>query len=331
MLSVLVMNDPGLTLEQATFCKTGDPKRPAVVGTPDGLAHQICDDDLSRPAGVDSDVFDAMTGLHSTKFTAGGVSDAIPTGWYVRVMFDELINPDVEELVEVIDDKGVPTDTFTGHINNTKPVVLKCGGVDVPYDGYYSPSGNAVTWPVGPSLYIAPIDPTSVATSASCTVEIKPDVIVDKDNNPVPTDELGTGGTYTFSLAGLQFTGSSPGASADLTMPDVTDPAAPVVISFNGAIDPTSLSANEVKLETVATCDQAGAGTAVTPVIAANADGDPLSLDIADAAAPAMKAFVAGKTYRLTFVDGNSVSDIAGGTGTIPTAADLTICFTATP
>jgi hypothetical protein len=329
VLSVLVMNDStnGI-LEQATFCKTGDDKRPGVVGTPDGAAHQICDEDLSRGAGTEEDVFDPASGTHSIKFTAGGVQDAVPTSWYARIMFDELLNPDVEELTEVLDDKGIGTDTYEGHIKNTQPVVLTCGGAVIPYDGYYSPSGNSVTWPLGPSLFIAPIDPTSVATGAECTVAIKADVVRDKDGIGVPAEQLSG---YKFSLAALQFTGSSPGAVADPTMPDQTDPAAPVVISFNAVIDSASLTPNELTLETVTTCDQATPGIAVVPVISDDVDGDVLSLDIADAAAPAMSSFVAGKIYRRTFKDTNEVADIAGGTGSIPGAADLTICFTPTP
>src|SRR5437879_2029667 len=79
VLAVLVMNDAaGQLLESATFCKTGDEKRPGLVGLPDFSSHQICDDDLSKPAPE--------------------VTDALPEGWYVRIMFDELLNPDVEEL-----------------------------------------------------------------------------------------------------------------------------------------------------------------------------------------------------------------------------------------
>jgi hypothetical protein len=76
VLAVLVMNDAaGMLNETATFCKTGDEKRPSLVG-----ATQVCPDDLS--AGADE------------------VTNAYPDGWYVRIMFDELLNGDVETLTE---------------------------------------------------------------------------------------------------------------------------------------------------------------------------------------------------------------------------------------
>ena len=99
------------------------------VGLPDFTLTSICDEDPSKPAAM--------------------VANAYPDGWYVRVMFDELLDPDVEELIEILDpDTGDGTDTFTGSIANTQPVILECesvagGFIEVPYDGYYSPAGNS--------------------------------------------------------------------------------------------------------------------------------------------------------------------------------------------
>ena len=83
-----------------------------------------------------------------------------------------------------------------GTLKNTLPVTLSCGGSDVPYDGYYQPAGNKLTWPLGPSLFVQADDPTSVPTGTECTITLDPSVIKDKDGNPVPTDQLGP---YTFA------------------------------------------------------------------------------------------------------------------------------------
>src|SRR5258706_11096301 len=175
VLAVLVNNDAaGALLEAATFCKPNDDKRPALVGTPDGALHTICPTDLSMGA-------DELT-------------DAAPQGWYVRVMFDELLDPSVEQITELIDDNGQPTGTFTGSIKGTAPVTLQCesslpagGMVNIPYDGYYSPAGNNVTWPLGPSLVIKPDHPELVATQSNCQVTLKGN-ITDKDHIVVPMD-----------------------------------------------------------------------------------------------------------------------------------------------
>jgi hypothetical protein len=42
-----------------------------------------------------------------------------------------------------------------------------------------------------------------------------------------------------------------------------------------------------------------------------------------------MDVFVVGKTYRLSFTAGAKATDIKGGMGTLPAAADYTLCFTA--
>ena len=226
VLAVLVMNDPvGHLSERATFCKTGDEKRPNLVGLPDFTTQQMCPEDLSK--GADE------------------VVDAWPDGWYVRIMFDELLDPNIEELTEITDpDTGEGTDTFEGSIANTRPVKLECesvggGFVEVEYDGYYSPAGNAVTWPVGPSLVIKPADPTEVATGKQCRVTIN-DNVTDKSGNKVPAAQRGP---YTFKIAPIEV----------ILIDPADDPmgTAPVdgqqiyfdnfYVQFNTTIDPTSI------------------------------------------------------------------------------------------
>src|SRR5881392_2452184 len=84
VLAVLVMTDAAAQLqEQATYCKPNDPKRPSQVGLPDATVQQICPADGSAVQPVTS---------------------AYPDGWYVRIMFDELLDPSIEELTELPDE-----------------------------------------------------------------------------------------------------------------------------------------------------------------------------------------------------------------------------------
>jgi hypothetical protein len=231
VLAVLVENDAaGGLLEAATFCKINDEKRPGLVGTPDGAVHQICPAKLTCGAGDDA----SCTADQAT------VTDAAPQGWYVRVMFDELLDPNVEELVPVLDASGADTGTFSGTIANTRPVTLQCqsstGGalVDVPYDGYYSPSGNAVTWPLGPSIVIKPLDPETVGADSECQVTLK-DTIKDKSGELVPAAERGP---FKFKIAGIKVLSVAPADG------DVLDPFdAGMDVLFNTKIDPASMVA----------------------------------------------------------------------------------------
>lgn len=225
VLTVLVMNDPaGGVIEHATYCKVGDDKRPARVGLPDFTAPDICPADLSK--GVDELV------------------DAAPDGWYVRIVFDELLDPNIEDLEEITDpDTGEGTDTYEGHIANTHPVKLECesvggGFVEVDYDGYYSPSGNAVTWPLGPSLVIKPSDPTEIATGKQCKVTIN-DNVTDKSGNKVPAAQRGP---FTFKIAPIQLIAIDPPDDPEGTSPVGADQiwGDNFYLQFNTAPDPAS-------------------------------------------------------------------------------------------
>jgi len=310
VLSVLVMNDAtDLLLEQATFCKANDEKRPGLVGAPPGSggasSNQICPDDMAM--GVDE------------------VTNAVPVAWWTRVMFDELLDPDIETLTPVIDpDTNMPDGTYIGSIATTKPFTLQCGGVDVPYDGYYDPTGNAVTWPLGPSLVVAPLDYSAVATGSECTLALK-DNIVDKDKTPVPADQRSAG--YKWKIDALAFNGSDPAPPDDPTMPDLIDPAAPVILSFNGFPNPASLEPGKVIIKTATDCTGAGS-VGRTAVVTADPD-DPTALDIADSAPGAGLSFLPSKTYIITFAAA-TVSDKGvptPGSVDLPEAADYTLCF----
>lgn len=219
VLAVMVMNDAANGLaETATYCRSGDKKRPSLVGFPDGTTHQVCPVD-------GSEVRDA-------------VGDANPQGWFVRIMFDELLDPSIEDLTEILDDAGQASGTFRGSIARTKPVTLKCTTatgslVDVPYDGYYSPAGNSVTWPLGPSLVIKPTQPSAIPTQSRCEVTIN-DAVHDKnDAAMVPSEERGP---YAFSLAPIRVMSASPADQDELDGID-----AGMSIVFNTSIDGSSI------------------------------------------------------------------------------------------
>ncbi len=220
----------GGSLEQVTFCKTqgpndgaqgaGDPKRPDEVILSDESALELCPTDSTKPVPE--------------------LTNALPEAWYARIQFDELLDPTIEDLVADVDDTGAPTGTYTGTLANTQPVTLKCesatgaGMVDVPYDGYYSPAGNSISYPIGPGLVIIPNDPTVVATDSECTVTLKEN-ITDKDGNQVPADQRGP---YKFRIGAVTVLAIAPSDG------DAVDPIdAGVDLTFNTAVDPDTVLA----------------------------------------------------------------------------------------
>ena len=223
VLAVLVLTDAATQLaESATYCRVGDEKRPTQVGLPDYSLSQICDADPSVAAPM--------------------VTSAYPDGWYVRIMFDELLDPDIEELIEIIDpDTGEGTDTYTGTIANTQPVILECesvagGFVEVPYDGYYSPAGNAVTWPLGPALVIKPDEPRAIATNKMCRITLR-DNITDKSGNQVPADQRGP---FPFKIAPITPIAITPADGDEIDAFVLSPNGDNVYVQFNTAVDPSS-------------------------------------------------------------------------------------------
>jgi hypothetical protein len=202
VLAVTVMTDAATQLsEKATFCKLNDEKRPSLVGLPDFTTSQICPEDLSK--GVDE------------------VTSAYPDGWFVRIMFDELLDPSIETLTPILDSDGMETGNFSGSIAASHPVTLQCesvngGMVSVDYDGYYQPAGNRVTWPLGPSLVIKPNNPKLIATNTECTVTINNDVVRDKSGEKVPDNEKGP---YKFRTAGISVIAIDPSDDPDSASP----------------------------------------------------------------------------------------------------------------
>jgi hypothetical protein len=248
------------------------------------------------------------------------VTDAVPIGWYVRVQFDELLNPDIEELLPIPD-----SDLFQGSLAKSQPVVVSCAGANVPYDGYYNPSGNSVTWPLGPSLYIQPLDDSTIPAGADCNLMIKADVAADKDGEHVPTAQLGP---YTFKIAPMEFVSTSPAPPRDPTKPGAVAPEDPVLVSFNTRVDPASLAATEVEIRQVAKDNCADAGTVVVPTIT-GADKDPTSIAIGVVGAPTDAAFLPETTYVIKFLSASvSQAMVNGVSAAVPAADKLTLCFT---
>jgi hypothetical protein len=223
VLAVLVLNDAlGGLVESAAYCKAGDEKRPGLVGLPDFTTQQVCPEEIGlQPAEL---------------------SNAAPEIWYVRIMFDELLDPSVEDLIPVLDENDQETGVFNGTLRNTQPVKLECevagpsGSpvfVAVDYDGYYSPSGNAVTWPLGPSLVIKPLDPTIIPVDTRCRVEIN-STVRDKSGEPVPADQRGP---FHFRMASAEIISISPGPGER-----VNPEFGGVDLTFNVEVDASSIS-----------------------------------------------------------------------------------------
>ncbi len=212
--TVTVMGDiAGQFLETATYCRINDVKRPGLVGLPDTSTLQVCPDDLAMPAEF------------------ADVAEAAPQQWWVRVVFDRLLDPDIEDLEPVPDSQGHPTDVITGTVRNTQPVILKCNNVELPYDGYYVPGGNRNSWPLGPALYIEPSKPGEVPTGASCTVSLK-DNIHSKSGESVPADQR----DFRFKTAAMAMRASQPDPADSKGGEFLLDANQPVTFTFTAGL-----------------------------------------------------------------------------------------------
>jgi hypothetical protein len=199
-------------IETATHCRLNDEKRPGLVDLPTERTTQVCPDDLRMPSLTE------------------GTAEAAPPDWFVRIVFDKLLDPDVEDLVPQLDASGKPTGVMLGTLANTQPVTLTCNGSAVPYGGYYVPNGNRVSWPLGPALYIQPLDPMSVPTGATCEVGIK-DIVHNKQGASVPADQR----SFTFQIAPMRLRFSVPAPSSDNSDMTALDPATPVKFYWTAA------------------------------------------------------------------------------------------------
>jgi hypothetical protein len=330
-------------LEDATFCRLKDDKRPRLIGLQDGRTTEVCPDDLTMKAVDD------------------GVAAGAPPVWFVRIVFDKLLDPSIEDLEPVLDQSGAPTGEVFGTLENTQPVTLQCDGVDIAYGGYYVPNGNKESWPVGPALFIAPLAPTDAPTGASCTVSIK-DSVHNKAGQPVPPDQR----DYSFTVKPMIFRFSDP-APADKNDGSVTlTPRTPIDLFFSAAVTPGA-TINTVTIKdmrpvtstiTLSDLDPAkitlisgpNQGDAANPAVCGGT-GDPVpsalirtyvkgsdptttSLvvrldaggDLAGPTAQMDQVWQPRTTYLLTFADGAAVTPRQGGDpAALP--GDFSLCF----
>ena len=253
--------------ESATFCRDGDEYRVNLVYCPEARDAN----NTPRP------------GIRAI----AEVADANPNDWYVRIIFDELLDPSVEDLITDADG------TTTGHINRTQPVVLRCGGVELAYDGYYEPSGNHLSYPPGPGLVV---DPNEFIATGTQDCEVTIVELTDKDGETV---ESGQVGPYSFGIAPLRVSTTDP---ADESTGIGLD--AEVQVVFNAPIDLETVGdfitladadGNEVEVEEANyLLDDEGQVSDTTVVVLTPTA--PLAPDTA---------------YTVTVADG--IADIAGG------------------
>lgn len=234
-----------------------------------------------------------------------------PLGWDIRIVFDELLNGDViEELDCDLDDDGNPDEPFIceGHINNTRPVTLTCGGTNVPYDGYYYPNGNKESFPVGPAIYVTP-DPAALtfATGTECTVSIN-DNVVDKQGETVASGA----DSFNIQIQDLAVFSTDPADAAAVDDRGVIAPDGVVAFTFNADLDPTSVDATDVTV-----LDANGAPVA----------GTDFAVDAYYGTSDAIYVFsIAGFApgqYTARLVMGAMFTEVNGGTITLPANVDV--------
>jgi hypothetical protein len=292
----------GLLIEQATYCRPNDEKRPSQVGLPDFTTQQVCPANLAE--------------------TVPTVDAAYPDGWYVRIMFDELLDPEIETLTEIIDEEtGEATDTYVGSIATTQPVTLECesvngGMVTVDYDGYYSPSGHRITWPLGPSLVIKPNDPTLIATSSMCQVTINPNV-VDKNGTPVEPSQRGP---YPFSVAPIMILETDPSDGGEIDAYATYGDG--IYVLFNTEVDPASF------------CDEGTAMDECEFTFTPDEGGVDFDVDGTEAFFYTFNPSHVETDYTFSFVQGTKIADRCGKETTFgaPSEDDGTLIhFTTNP
>lgn len=323
--AVLVRLAPGDTNdgapEVATYCRKNDEKRPGLIALISPVAQvQVCPEDLSKGAALE------------------GIAETTSGSWLIRIVFDQLLDSSIEELLAINETKTI------GTLRNTQPVELKCNGTAIPYDGYYIPNGNNLGWSPGPALVIIPamdasnaVMPDLIPTGASCVLTLT-DFITNKSGTAVSSDAR----EFTFKTAALK----SLAISVDPVMVEKTDDVAPLadtaslVLAFNANIS-APFPASDVELFSgpnvgedpdIAVCN--GGGTASTAKTSYNINkGKPVKSQIAigDSGAEAGKNFISGRTYRMQFRAGATVAAVAGGSATlaIPGATDAvsSVCF----
>jgi hypothetical protein len=329
-------------LEDATYCRLDDDKRPRLIGLQDGRTTEVCPDDLKMKAVED------------------GVAPGAPPVWFVRIVFDRLLDPSIEDLEPVLDQNGKPTGQVFGTLKHTQPVTLRCNDVDIVYDGYYVPNGNKESWPPGPALFIQPLAPTDAPTGASCTVSIK-DNVHSKTGQSVPTEQR----SYTFTVAPMSFRFSDPAPDDKNDGAVALTPNTPLELFWSAELKAgdTITTTQGMQTTTITLSDldptkvnlisgpNLPSGAANPAVCAGTGDPVPsaiirayllgpdpttsalvLRLDAGgDPAGPTAQmdqVWQPSTTYLLTFADGATVTPRQGGDpGALPGASDFSLCF----
>ncbi len=283
--SVILADPTFLRLgEAATFCRTGDYKVNQVYCPEerDSNMKPIFGERATDPVG---DVMPFGVALGMEDVTSAGETP----NWHIRFIFDELLDPSVEDIVDV-------DGTTFGSIAETMPVTVTCNDADLTYDGFYDPSGNHLSYPPGPALVVQVTD--FVATGSACSVSINAGSVADKDGNDVPSDQQGP---YDFSIAALGVYSTAPADTEE-----GVDPTGNITIELNAPINLATVEA-AVTLE-----DEAGDPV---PFTVQNAPVDPA--DPAAGTIPNLVELVpnapldANAAYTLTIDSG--IADIAGG------------------
>ena len=259
--------DPnGNTIEAATFCRPGEEFTVSTFYCP-----------LARNSDNEP--------IPGDRALATPITDAVPVDWHTRFIFSELLDPDVEDLVEV---DGV----ITGSIAGTRPAVLSCGGVEIEYEGWYDPTGNQLSYPPGPGLVVHALE--FIATGTACEVSLA-DNVVDKDGEAVPGDQVGA---YEFTIAALSVAGSDPEDEAEGIALD-----SDIQVDFNAPIE---LATVETRIEVSA------GGTPVAGTFSFLLD--PKTGDVADDTTIVFTpgaALAPSTAYTIAVSD--EITDIAGG------------------
>lgn len=242
------------------------------------------------------------TGDNGEVLAANPVMNANPAAWFARVVFSELLNPAVEELIPA----GENNEKIVGSLLNTQPVEVICGGRVIAYDGFYDPSGNDVTQRPGPALIIQPT--AQVATGSECFLTVKPSV-VDKDGFQV---DAAFAGPFRFGIAAMDVGAISPEPGAESIALDAT-----FTVAFNAVPDIATLTNTTMFL-----VDAANPGTPIAVTRTLNKESKTTVTIKPDAPlAPAT-------TYKL-IVAATGIKDAGGGSMTL--AAPREVGFQTVP
>jgi Bacterial Ig-like domain len=191
--------DPnGNNWESATFCRDGEDYKVSTFYCP------LMRDNTNAP----------IQGMRVFEM----VDDARPIGWYASFVFTELLDGDIEDV------EGLEGGTA---LAASDPFILTCGGVEQEYIGWYDPTGNHLSYPAGPRLVAQGAD--FVATGSECEVALRDGVVVDKDGEAVPSDQLGP---YAFVIAPLSVAATTPADMDEGVTSDST-----IDVAFNAPID----------------------------------------------------------------------------------------------